>query len=70
MTDKEKWIKTAYQLPKQYERVLVTTCDSYVEIGYYSGNNLWTVGEGFDYETDEIIAWQPLPEPYKEESEE
>lgn len=62
------WIKTSDKLPEQYQDVLVTTEDGYVDIADYNGINSWSDREGFYYENPEIIAWQPLPEPYREEN--
>ena len=65
-----KWVKISDQLPNDYQDVLVTTKEGYIDTGHYYGGNSWSIGEGFYYETSEILAWQPLPEPYREENEE
>ena len=64
-----KWVKTSDHTPDKYQDVIVTTEDRYVDIADYNGINSWTDREGFYYENSEIIAWQPLPEPYKEDEE-
>lgn len=64
MTDREnpnKWIPVSKRLPEGNGYYLTTTmygevyCDYWAEVG-------------FDRQ-ETIIAWQPLPEPYKAESE-
>ena len=80
VTPKEKWISVNERLPEDYQRVLVTVVryngDRVVRVAeYYSRSNgkgifqikendeQWEVGE------KGLLAWMPLPEPYKEVSE-
>lgn len=65
-SEETRWIKTSELLPVQYQDVIVTTEDGYVEIAEYNGINAWTDREVFYYENSDIIAWQPLPDAYKE----
>lgn len=72
-----EWIKCSDELPKLDKNVLtmLKDCDvdpiqimsltmCYTEEGWWS---YWkTQEEGIEFEPDEIIAWQPLPEPYQE----
>lgn len=53
-----KWIPVSEKLPENGNRVIVTNKDGQVFI-----SSFW---EHFRFFDDEIIAWQPLPEPYKE----
>ena len=69
--NKGEWIPISERLPEKNVWVLVTVEQSgmrYQEImrrnNYIEG---WT--DNIDNYTDEITAWQPLPEPYKAESE-
>ena len=62
------WIKTSDKLPKQYQYVLVTLEDGWVEIAQYCGG-YWMVSDEYYYEMADIPVWQPLPEPYREDKE-
>jgi len=68
-----EWIPVSERLPEKSTWVLVTckNSDGYIYldiklINQYTG--LWDGDEDL-FET-EVLAWMPLPEPYKEESEE
>ena len=59
-----KWIPVSERLPEINKEVIVTDIEvSDTYISYYLGNNYWQCDNG-TYE-DRIIAWMPLPEPYK-----
>lgn len=67
------WIPVTERLPEESGYFLVTTDDStkkYVDIVWYAHPNDYDIEKGewremqFDDET--VIAWKPLPEPYKE----
>lgn len=79
---KAKWIPMTERLPKKSGTYLVTmrvkpfciaknfdkpryniTTYAY----YFKRENQWTPDD--EWEDDEIVAWMPLPEPYKPESE-
>ena len=69
VTPKQKWIPVSERLPEKYKAVIVTdieTNDTYQS--QYVGNGYWECDNGLFM--DRIIAWMPLPEPYKAESEE
>ena len=58
-----KWIPVSERLPKEYETVIGVTDLNYYCIAVYCkqyGFRSMDVGVESD-----IIAWQPLPEPYK-----
>ena len=62
------WISVKHKLPKLRENVLVTMRDGIVCIGeFMGGTGEWFVGRAF-VSRREVIAWMPLPEPYKGES--
>lgn len=61
------WIPVSSgKLPSETECVLVTTC--YGEVNEVSYKDRWCYGDEMYewYDDDEVIAWQPLPQPYKE----
>ena len=68
-----KWIPCTERLPeKEYENYLVSTSDGEVDIGSYGSEKGWSMcdADGFYYPRHrgiEVVAWMPLPEPYKEQ---
>ena len=79
-----QWIPVSEQLPEKYNEYLVTyiapagTHWTYVIIAHYSDLmgiakpcfHIGNVGKNdFQNITDGVVAWMPLPEPYKEKME-
>lgn len=64
-SQESSWIPVTERLPKDKQRVLVTRKSG--TIGYITWNTWWH--EQMNYPTDKVIAWMPLPEPYKENKE-
>ena len=72
-----EWIPCSERLPDIGELVLITQNrgdgDKTVETAYLTSdgpNDLyWSIELFKSRETDEVLAWMPLPEPYREESE-
>ena len=63
-----KWILVSERLPEEYREIIITdveTSDTY--LSRYIGDGYWECDNGLF--KDRIIAWMPLPEPYKEVSE-
>ncbi len=65
------WIPVTERLPKRYELVLVTDKFGLVDTARFIHDDLmendeWKVTND---ETIDVIAWMPLPQPYKAESE-
>ena len=75
----QRWIPVTERLPENDNEVLITVWDAeddYVEVykGFYQGHEWWTQWcHGCSKIKDEpcgeniVIAWMPLPEPYREE---
>ena len=70
------WIPCSERLPKEGERILVTAALERVMVAHYGkmffekerGNVFYLAGEDGDADiTDVVVAWMPLPEPYREE---
>ncbi len=71
----DDWIPCSESLPEEndkefYDMQLVTLKDGEVCLGVYRNkDNEWLTrkqeGEKVYTNTHEVIAWQPLPEPYK-----
>ena len=79
MSDKSGWIPVSERLPEKDGRYLVTfkygikvcmvgygSCKRTV-LGYPIGHGWYSLEEAQYYAKDGIIAWMPLPEPYKED---
>lgn len=69
-----KWIPVSERLPKYGKEVLTCSNDGFIEIQSIENDvwdeyNYWENQNGDRSDFDEVIAWQPLPEPYKAESE-
>ncbi len=60
-----KWIPCSERLPENAMNVIAQFSSGTVTELRYAGNGIF---EGiYDYSTKVIIAWMPLPEPYKGE---
>lgn len=71
--NEQRWIPCSEQMPKTNAYVLATTVWGYVTIAERLGametydNYDWFISEGNNNaESEDILAWMPLPEPYKE----
>lgn len=60
------WIPVGERLPEKGISVLITTSDGEVASDFLKKNGKWFWGEEEEYK---IIAWMPLPEPYRPEAE-
>ncbi len=70
-SEQDEWIPISEKLPNRNEVYNVTRIiegTRLTDASYFDGQNTWHrdtgVNHGRPYLTD-IIAWQPLPEPYK-----
>lgn len=70
VTPTQKWVPVSERLPEKNVEVLATTEWGAVTIAEMYSANDWFIHEGTtNAETDEIVAWMPLPAPYKAEME-
>ena len=66
---KTGWIPVSERLPEVDVKVLTTTDWSDVLIAWIGKGGAWETEE-YILDNDEILAWMPLPEPYREDVEE
>lgn len=67
----QRWIPCSERLPEYRTEVLTRSSGGFIEIqsleeSYYG---YWENQHGDWSDFDEVVAWMPLPEPYREESE-
>ena len=62
---KATWIPCSERLPEGYEEILMCDKQGNISTGGYCGGE-HPFEDNYGYYMDEVIAWQPLPEPYKE----
>ncbi len=71
--EQTRWIPVSERLPEEYDRVLCATNAEEIFIANYLGKmndgvDCFDDDDGMMWEGD-VVAWMPLPEPYKAESE-
>ena len=70
LKQKPMWIPVSERLPEKNVEVLATTKWGEITIAEKFCNGDWFIREGAsNANVDDILAWMPLPEPYKAESE-
>ena len=60
-----KWIPCSERLPEDGREVFITLFGELREIGWYDWNDKTWYTEEFDCDEGTVLAWMPLPEPYK-----
>ena len=65
-----RWIPVSERLPEEKRAVLVW-CPQYKNIycAYLEKEQWWIFGAFVQIVLNEVMAWKPLPEPYREEGE-
>lgn len=67
----QQWIPCSERLPKARESVILSTKEWTGEGCYWETTKHHVIWKGYrwnaTYWDDEVIAWMPLPKPYKEE---
>ena len=79
ITPRPRWIPVSERLPEDDKDVLIFTIDESIYKACHSLKEwtdelyewfvIGTLGWSLAYEEDEVLAWMPLPEPYKAEIE-
>lgn len=60
----QKWIPVSERLPEKKSDVLVTISDGF---NPFVDTDLWDSSRFFCYGNHRVVAWMPLPEPWKGE---
>ena len=63
---KPEWIPCSEKLPEPYEDVLISTSQNRIQLGWIDEDDEWII-TSLHIDNDEVLAWMPIPEPYKEE---
>lgn len=63
----DNWIPCSLATPKPFNDVAVTFDDGSVSCLHLEYDNKWHDGGWLVFDQSEVVAWMPLPEPYKGE---
>lgn len=68
MNKEEKWIPVKERMPEESSAVLIWCPErKNIYCAYWEEKKWWIFGAGWEEVTDDVVAWMPLPEPYKAE---
>ncbi len=72
LKESKKWIPVEGRLPEEDERVMISTKNEVVKEGTYTERYGYAMRKGFFTEVCfeelcDVIAWMPLPRPYRED---
>lgn len=68
MPSAQQWIPCSERLPEEDTYVLATTEWGEITMAEKLSDNAWFIYEGnANAKSDDIVAWMPLPEPWKGE---
>lgn len=70
VADRPTWISCSERLPRakygESENVLASCESGHIHLLYFDGGNwCYPTGEAYEHNFDPVIAWMPLPEPWK-----
>lgn len=68
--EQARWIPCSEKLPDKNERLALLYDNGLVSGGKYLGERIYDVDFPDQNKKTKVIAWMPLPQPYKAESEE
>ena len=66
-TQKSSWIPCSERMPEKGIEVLVSTKGENLFLATWMGIDDWLTDDGFLFDSD-VLAWQPVPEPYEGET--
>ena len=69
LESEQQWIPCSERLPEDDRTKIVTLANGNAESGYYSDGNWWCIGDSICLENPTVIAWMPLSEPWRGDTE-
>lgn len=61
-----RWIPVEERLPENEHSVLLCSVRGYIDVGFYI-RGVWRTGFSAADIVKDVVAWRPLPEPYRPE---